>query len=578
MRTEQPSLIEDRIESAVAGASSIAALRGEHSAVLRLQRLEERLRRGAFNVAILGEFKRGKSTLVNALLGRPVLPAGVLPLTSIPTRVSWGSEPAATISFEGGPPRTVSLDALAGYVTEAGNPGNRLGVASAEVAVPSPLLRSGVVIVDTPGVGSTLEHNTDMTLAMLPEVDAAIFLTAVTPPISENERRFLHAVRSHAAKTFFVVNKMDLLQAGERDEVLTFTRDVIADAVGLTVEIFGVSALDALASGDVGMEAFTEAFKAFLDAGLSRTGAASVSLKTAEVVAQLRAGVSVEAEALQLSEHEIVRRRDAVADVAASTDRVRGDLDVLVRLEVAHTVESIEGELERWKASAARRLAESAERAVAEADVAPAELDEIVESALRADLDAERPKMETLVLETFSAATQRFVAQAQEQAERAREACSQIVELPLPSAPFVDGLQGRSRFTFSFFRSPTLIESLVPDLPSVLPKRRGQRVALDRVREKIPGLVDKHAGRVRYDLVQRLEDTARGLTRTLDDHLRGTLEGLELALERALAHVAEGQPERAAEADRLVALEERLFAISDDLWDAVRDLQGEAEG
>jgi GTP-binding protein EngB required for normal cell division len=576
VRTEQPLFIEDRVKNAIESVASIAELHGEHTAVERLHALKERLERKSFNVAILGEFKRGKSTLVNALLGGPVLPTGVLPLTSIPTRVSWGAQPAATIALEAGPPRTVPIDALAGYVTEAGNPRNRLGVISAQVVVPSPLLRSGVVIVDTPGVGSTLEHNTDMTLATLPEVDAAIFLTAANPPISENERRFLRAVRAHAPKIFFVVNKMDMLEAGERDEVLTFTRDVIADAVGMTVDVFGVSALDSLTKGDAGMQAFTDAFTGFLDVGLVRTGMASVSLKATEVLAQLRAGVSVELEALRLTEQEIIHRRDAVADVAVRTDEVRRDLGFLVHHEVARTVEVIEAALARWKTSAAQELVDVAERAVAQADVAPGELDEIVEAALRSHLEAERPRMEGLVAETFSAATERFIAQAHDQAERARQACSQILDLPLPPVPSVDGLQGRSRFTFSFFRPPTLVESLLPDLPSVLPKRRGQRLALARVRDKIPQLVDKHAGRLRYDLVQRLQDTARSLTRALDANLRGTLESLELALKRALVHVTQQLPERAAETDRLIVLEQELFGISDALWDAVRDLQGEA--
>src|SRR5512133_970485 len=115
----------------------------------RARRTAERLSGGRFHVAVLGEFKRGKSTLVNALLGRELLPTGVIPLTAAATEVRYGAD-GATIVLLDGSRQEVELSAIADYVTEVRNPGNERGVERVEVRVPAPLLESGVVFVDTP--------------------------------------------------------------------------------------------------------------------------------------------------------------------------------------------------------------------------------------------------------------------------------------------------------------------------------------------------------------------------------------------------------------------------------------------
>ncbi len=168
MHVEAPSSAEDRALEPIARVVEIAEERGETTAVQRLRTLETRLASRVLHVAVLGEFKRGKSTLVNALLGEEVLPTGVLPLTSVVTRVRWGEIPSVTILFSDGTSTVIAVDEISRFVTESENPGNRLGVDIAEVKAPSDLLRGNVVILDTPGVGSTFEQNTQATLELLP--------------------------------------------------------------------------------------------------------------------------------------------------------------------------------------------------------------------------------------------------------------------------------------------------------------------------------------------------------------------------------------------------------------------------
>jgi septin family protein len=115
-----------------------------HLAAARSRVAEDR-----FNLVVLGEFKRGKSTLINALLGRNVLPTGVVPLTSVVTTIAAGEQDGLRIDFEDGRVQERPLGELAEYVTEAGNPANRLGVELARVELEHDLLRAGLELVPT---------------------------------------------------------------------------------------------------------------------------------------------------------------------------------------------------------------------------------------------------------------------------------------------------------------------------------------------------------------------------------------------------------------------------------------------
>ena len=158
--------------------------------IARLTALQERLDEGLLRVAVLGQFKRGKSTLLNALLGAPLLPAGVIPVTAIPTFLRAGIEAKARISFsDGHAPLHVLGEreiqhALEQHIAEAQNPRNRLHVEKVEIEFPSEFLNRGILAIDTPGVGSTFLHNTQTAEAVLSECDAALFVLSADPPIT----------------------------------------------------------------------------------------------------------------------------------------------------------------------------------------------------------------------------------------------------------------------------------------------------------------------------------------------------------------------------------------------------------
>lgn len=218
---------------AQAASSVLNPTPAQREIIERLSRFRGRLGEGLLRVAVLGQFKRGKSTLLNALLGVPLLPTGITPVTAIPAFIKAGPNTSVRIAFKGGKEPFLTTNAaeipgiLEHYISEVENPRNRLNVESVGIEVRSELLAQGIVFVDTPGVGSTFLHNTQAAEAVLSECDAAVFVISADPPITEVELDYLVKVQELIPKIYFVMNKVDLLDFHDRSLAERFLADVL---------------------------------------------------------------------------------------------------------------------------------------------------------------------------------------------------------------------------------------------------------------------------------------------------------------------------------------------------------------
>ena len=201
-----------------------------------------------FNLAVVGQFKRGKSSLMNAILGRDLLPTGLLPLTSAITALCYGPKEKIVLRRTGWVlDQEIALEELPNYVTEQGNPGNQKGVIEARIEMPVPFLRRGLYFVDTPGIGSTRQANTATTYDFLPHADAVFFVTSVEAPLSEAEETFLRDIQEYVRRLFVVVNKIDLVSPQERDQVLSYIHSGLKNLIeNSNVQLYPLSARNAL--------------------------------------------------------------------------------------------------------------------------------------------------------------------------------------------------------------------------------------------------------------------------------------------------------------------------------------------
>jgi GTP-binding protein EngB required for normal cell division len=217
----------------------------------RLRDLHERIAQDQFRLAVVGQFKRGKTSLLNALLEETdLLPVGALPFTSVLTIVQYGIQKAAEVVFQSGSRLSISLSELKNYVTEAGNPNNCKMVEQVEVFCPGEILRGGISLVNSPGFGSLSDQNTKTAYGYLPRIDAAIFVTSPDPPLTAAEMEFLRKLTLSTRKVFIVINKIDLLDRASHSDVVEFTTEAIAQIVGDPwPAVYALSALRAIAPG-----------------------------------------------------------------------------------------------------------------------------------------------------------------------------------------------------------------------------------------------------------------------------------------------------------------------------------------
>lgn len=209
--------------------------------------IAEKVSGGRFYVACIGQFKRGKSTLLNALIGHSILPTDVVPVTAVPTIIRHGEHLSARVRFKTAAWIDVPVSTVDEYVSEAKNPENAKGVAGVEIFVPSTLLKSGMCFVDTPGIGSVFAGNTAATQAFIPHIDAAIVVVGTDPPLSGDELQLVETISQDVHELVFVLNKADRANAAERAAAVEFSRHILETRLKRTVpRIFEVSALDRL--------------------------------------------------------------------------------------------------------------------------------------------------------------------------------------------------------------------------------------------------------------------------------------------------------------------------------------------
>ncbi|GIF20377.1 GTPase SAR1 family protein [Actinoplanes tereljensis] len=237
-----------------------AARRGATATGVRLEAARDRVVDGRLTVVVCGEFKRGKSSLLNALLDEWRAPqlfpeAGEIATNTV-TTVSYGpaEEITALVETDAGT-ETVPIGRaeIAGYVTEGANPRNGRRARLITVETPNPKLASGLTLVDTPGVGGVYQDHTAATMAFLPSADAVVFVADATQPLLESELRFLRrAARAVAAGDSlealqFVLTKTD---TGDFTAILANTRDKIAAALDRPADQVVITPVSAHAKRD----------------------------------------------------------------------------------------------------------------------------------------------------------------------------------------------------------------------------------------------------------------------------------------------------------------------------------------
>lgn len=179
------------------------------------------------DVAILGQFKAGKSSFLNSLIGKPILPVGVIPVTTTITRLQHGKKEKAIVRHYDGKQNEVDIAAIEEFTSEAKNPANQKNVEVVDIELPSLGKYPGLRMVDTPGLGSILKYHMETSANWLPEVGTALVSISSDRPLADNDLQLIRDLRKHTPKIVLLLTKADLLSPEQQEEVVHFFRTAI---------------------------------------------------------------------------------------------------------------------------------------------------------------------------------------------------------------------------------------------------------------------------------------------------------------------------------------------------------------
>jgi Dynamin family len=554
--------------------------------------LAVRLAEHRLQIAVLGQFKRGKSTFLNALLGEPLLPTGVLPLTAVPTFIRWAPESGIVVTYLDG--RTEKLPTtetvqitkeLFRLVTEEGNPHNQAKVARVDLTFPAPVLGHGIVLIDTPGIGSTLQHNTDTALSVLPACDAGFFILSADPPVTPVELDYLDRVRANVARLFFILNKTDYLRESDHLPAVEFLRRSLSAHMPTETDIpiFSLSArhgLEAKQTGD--------------SQGVADSGLAEIERYLAQFLAHEKTKALHDAVAGKFTLLLDTARMDVGLGVRA-LEMPLEDLEA----RVARFGEALR-EIERQRlvardllAGDRRRAAERLEgRAVALRDEARSVLNEALDGALGnavSGVDFEHAGKEAIAIaipdffgpklaevsSDFASEVEMTLAEHVRRAESlialVRETAATLFEIPsIPPGGSDSFVMSREPFWVTQKWDQNIGSLAGGSLNRLLPTRLRAARIKNRLAAEADELVQRNVENLRWATLQNLDDAFRRFSIWFDDRLAETIGATRGAIETALTKRREHAEQAQDDLARLRKAADWIAAAQRDLADLQR--------
>ncbi len=517
-----------------------------------LEQIHQKLRDNRFYLVVLGQFKRGKSTFINSLIGDNLLPTAVVPLTSIVTVLRYGVRQTIVVIFKDGTRKDVSREELADYVTEKGNPKNAKGVDHVEISYPSDYLKQGVHIIDTPGVGSIFSNNTEMTYDFLPHVDAALFLLAGDPPISEAELSFLRDIRKFVEKIFFIQNKVDYLDEAEREESMNFSKQVIEEVLGRdSIMIYPLSAKKALLGkirGDKRMleESFLPEFERdlnnFLMKEKGKVFLTSILRGTQKLLGDEIVSQKIELKAIATPlkdlEEKIVLFKKQLENIQAE----KRDNGYFFEAEAKRLIDRVDYEVRELKERQLPTLLEELRKTAEEKKNLDLKqyvetLEETLNGGIVRAFDDWITRQEEALNQEYAKISKKFSDRANEIIDSLLEASARLFGIRLERVSGEEAIKEDSRFYYLMGDRPKFfdLEGAIDFFSrSVLPRGFSRNYALKKILKKLPERIDANCGRVKADFTMRIRESFMQFRYELNQKIDTTATSIEKALKRAM--------------------------------------------
>ena len=522
---------------------------GDDSLLSRIGDQIQKLQANRFHLVVLGQFKRRKTTFINALLGEELLPVGVVPVTSVVTLVRYGTEKGCKVVFSDKHRIQVRPAEVKEYVTEQGNPQNRKCVHYVEITHPADFLKDGIVLVDTPGIGSLYVHNTATIQDFIPNVDAAIVVLSADLPITQTEYEFLDEVATHVDKLFFVLNKIDLLTPAEAEDALSYTHEVLTEKMrDEQVSITPLSARNALqgeTAGDMQMveKSNLNLFKLTIDTFVRGEKQAVLVQRSRDRTHRLIA------EALFAAELQLKAITTPLTNLQAKIEEFRGQIELmkaerenfsyLLQGQIAALNRWIEDQLDQFASYEITKLKDvlidwTEHHSTLAAPEYQKEIRSIFASTLINDFDVWRKENDKFIVDKYEAIISTYTAKKNEFIHRVLQLSADLFHMQIQPFEALQPMEWKRTFHYKMEDEPVFLQVNTLQVgAALLPRSVMHKRILGRTLSDLADRVTRHCGRLRYECEYSIQESFRSFHFDLNEKIDTVINQIHNTLKTA---------------------------------------------
>ncbi len=525
-----------------------------------------------FYLVVLGLFKRGKSSFINSLLGEIVVPSGVVPLTAIITLIEHSDEKYAEIYFKDGKKEKVRIDEVKDFIAEAKNPNNEKNVTKVIIYYPSEILKF-VTIIDTPGVGSSLEHNTQTTLEFVNKIDAAVFMLSTDIPITKLEVEFLSKLKEIVPRIIFVLNKTDLLENESLTELTDYNNQVLSGICENNFKIIQTSsklALEGLRENNPALIEKSNIGKVkqvifdLLNNEKEEIFIKATKSRFIKVLNEAKSLIAFKIRTLKMPAEQLDEKLSQFQKSIEVMKTEKDEFDILMEGKIKRLQEYVEEETDKLgnilNEKIEKEFNENFTEVVAKIrELSPEEFQIEYFSAIREDFDKLKKSLEKDVIEKFKALLNKYGEGSNKFLSELIATLPEFTGLKFEALSDIFDLDIYTGFYYNFSAQPIPLglnnKSIRKKMPAAVIKKTLINKILKNFKEKIIS----NTASVKYDINYRIQESFLQFKFDLNNKLDSVLKSLEKILIETIEEKKKTESEVAKE---LALYEEKLNVLN----------------
>lgn len=538
-----------------------------------ISELDEKVKGDKFYLVVLGLFKRGKSSFINSILESNVVPTGVIPLTAIITFIEYAENPSAKIYFEDNETKEVSVEEVADYVAEEKNPNNEKGVLKVVIYTPNPLLKK-IVLIDTPGVGSSLEHNTEATLRFVDKIDAALFILSTDIPVTKLEVEFLRELKTKVPRIIFILNKSDLLQNEKLKELISYNEKVLNEVCDREIIIDSVSSLKAeaaLNSGDTekfsesGITRVREDILGMVESEKQSILKETTRIRIRNIITEGESLLKFKLSSLEMPAVELEAKLKEFRHSADVMKEEKDEFDILIEGKVKQLQEFVSEEVDKLGQNLIRDINDKINRDEREiiGKLRNQDLREFQNEFfeyIKGEFDRKKKNLEEKAIEKFRELLVKYGERSNTFLSEMIKGLTGLMNIKFDSLAEVFDLNIYTGFYYNFSGESIPIGLSSKQIRNILPSFIIKSVILKKITKNFEDKIHGNCSSIKYDLSYKIQESFLKFKYDLNNKLESIMESLETIMTNTIREKSRTEEEVKEEVNgiksRLLRLEE----------------------